>query len=215
MVRAAAGSYAPRAASGRAGRRGYSAREDTFSLMKPGMQERNSDTLQVRVNERIHFSPVRLIDEDGQQLGVVPVEEALQIAQTKGLDLVEVASDARPVVCRIMDFGRYRYEQQKRAAAAKKKQHVIEIKQIKYRPAIDDHDFDTKTGKVRDFLSEGHKVRVTVMYRRREMRRPEIGEAVLQRVVDSVKDVGQEEGSSRVAMGRDLSVTIAPTKKKE
>ncbi len=187
-------------------------REEGTERLKPGMQERNSDTLQVRVNDRIKFSPVRLIDEEGGQLGVVPVEEALQIAQSRGLDLVEVAPDARPVVCRIMDFGRYRYEQQKRQAAAKKKQHVIEIKQIKYRPAIDDHDFDTKTGKVRAFLGEGHKVRVTVMFRRREMRRPEIGEAVLQRVVESVKDVGQEEGASRVAMGRDLSVTLAPKK---
>ena len=182
-------------------------------MNRPGVPERNSDTLQVRVNERIHFSPVRLIDEDGQQLGVVPIEEALSVAQQRGLDLVEGAPDARPVVCRIMDFGRYRYEQQKRAAAARRKQHVIEIKQIKYRPAIDDHDFDTKTGKVRQFLTEGHKVRVTVMFRRREMRRPEIGEQVLQRVVETVKDVGQEEGASRVAMGRDLSVTLAPIKK--
>lgn len=181
--------------------------------LRPGTPERNSDALQVRVNERIHFSPVRLIGEDGEQLGVVPVEEALQIARSKGLDLVEVASDARPVVCRIMDFGRYRYEQAKRAAAAKRKQHVIEIKQIKYRPAIDDHDFDTKTSKVRNFLAEGHKVRVTVMYRRREMRRPEIGEQVLQRVIETCKDVGQEEGASRMAMGRDLSVTLAPLKK--
>lgn len=172
-----------------------------------------SELPQVRVNERIHISPVRLIDETGQQVGVVPVEEALSIAQSRGLDLVEVAPDARPVVCRIMDFGRYRYEQQKRAAAARKKQHVIEVKQIKYRPAIDDHDFDTKTNKVKEFLSDGHKVRVTVMFRRRELRRPEIGEAVLQRVVESVKEVGVEEGGSRMNTGRDLSVTLAPSKK--
>ncbi len=182
-------------------------------MNRPAIPERNSDTLQVRVNERIHFSPVRLIDEEGRQLGVVPIEEALSIAQQRGLDLVEVAADARPVVCRIMDFGRYRYEQQKRAAAARRKQHVIEVKQIKYRPAIDDHDFDTKTNKVRQFLQDGHKVRVTVMFRRREMRRPEIGEAVLERVVDSVKDIGFEESASRIAMGRDLSVTLAPLRK--
>ncbi len=182
-------------------------------MNRPAIPERNSDTLQVRVNERIHFSPVRLIDEEGRQLGVVPIEEALSIAQQRGLDLVEVAADARPVVCRIMDFGRYRYEQQKRAAAARRKQHVIEVKQIKYRPAIDDHDFDTKTNKVRQFLQDGHKVRVTVMFRRREMRRPEIGEAVLERVVDPVKDVGFEESASRIAMGRDLSVTLAPLRK--
>lgn len=184
-------------------------------MNRPAIPERNSDALQVRVNERIHFSPVRLIDEEGRQLGVVPIEEALSVAQQRGLDLVEVAPDARPVVCRIMDFGRYRYEQQKRAAAARRKQHVIEVKQIKYRPAIDDHDFETKTGKVRQFLQDGHKVRVTVMFRRREMRRPEIGEAVLERVVDGVKDVGVEEGSSRIAMGRDLSVTLAPLRKEK
>ncbi len=137
------------------------------------------------------------------------------MAQERGLDLVEVAPDARPVVCRIMDFGRFRFEQQKKARAASKKQHTVEIKQIKYRPAIDDHDFETKTKKVRDFLSEGHKVRVTVMFRRRDMRRPENGQRVLQQVIDTVQDVGQVEDRSRMDTGRDLSVTIAPAKKAE
>ncbi|MCU0222508.1 MAG: translation initiation factor IF-3 [Acidobacteria bacterium] len=182
--------------------------------MSPEHQERH-DLPQVRINERIHFSPVRLIDEEGGQVGIVPVEDALRMAQERGLDLVEVAPDARPVVCRIMDFGRFRFEQQKKARAASKKQHTVEIKQIKYRPAIDDHDFETKTKKVRDFLSEGHKVRVTVMFRRRDMRRPENGQRVLQQVIDTVQDVGQVEDRSRMDTGRDLSVTIAPAKKAE
>lgn len=173
------------------------------------------DTSQARINERIHFTPVRLIDENGGQVGIVPVEEALAMAQARGLDLVEVAADARPVVCRIMDYGRYRYEQQKKAQAARKKQHQVEIKQIKYRPAIDDHDFDTKTAKVKSFLEEGHKVRVTVMFRWRDMRRPENGEMVLQRVIDDCKDAGAPEGGSRAMAGRDLVVTLAPHPKKE
>lgn len=181
-------------------------------MNRPETTERH-ETPQVRINERIHFSPVRLIDEEGNQVGIVPVDEALSLAQQRGLDLVEVAPDARPVVCRIMDFGRYRYEQQKKAAAARKKQHQVEIKQIKYRPAIDDHDFETKTRKVREFLDEGHKVRVTVMFRRRDLRRPENGEIVLQRVIETVQDIGQVEDRSRLNTGRDLSVTIAPGRK--
>ncbi len=182
--------------------------------MSPEYQDRN-ELPQVRINERIHFSPVRLIDEEGGQVGIVAVEDALRMAQERGLDLVEVAPDARPVVCRIMDFGRYRFEQQKKARAASKKQHTVEIKQIKYRPAIDDHDFETKTNKVRAFLADGHKVRVTVMFRRRDMRRPENGARVLQHVIDSVQDLGQVEDRSRQDTGRDLSVTIAPAKKPE
>ncbi|RMF76080.1 MAG: translation initiation factor IF-3 [Acidobacteria bacterium] len=178
-----------------------------------GPQERQEP--QVRINERIRISPVRLIDENGQQVGVVPVEQAREAAREKGLDLVEVAPDARPPVCRIMDYGRFRYEQQKKAQAARKKQHQVEVKQIKYRPAIDDHDFETKTSKVRKFLEEGHKVRVTVMFRRRDMRRPENGEIVLDRVIEAIRDVGQPEDRSRQMLGRDLSVTIFPLKKRQ
>jgi translation initiation factor IF-3 len=169
----------------------------------------------VRINEMIRISPVRLIDENGAQVGVVPVEEALQSARERGLDLVEVAANARPIVCRIMDYGRYRYEQQKKAQAARKKQHQVEIKQIKYRPAIDEHDFDTKTAKVIRFLDQGHKVRVTVMFRKREMRRPEAGEQVLDRVIEAVKEHGVPEERSRQMAGRDLSVTLNPVKKAE
>jgi len=165
-----------------------------------------------RTNRQIRISPVRLIDENGAQVGVVPVEEALEIAMSRGLDLVEVAADARPIVCRIMDYGRFNYEQQKKAQAAKRKQHQVEIKQIKYRPAIDGHDFDTKTNKVITFLGKGHKVRVTIMFRKREMRRPETGEQVLDRVIETVKEFGLPEDRSRQMMGRDLSVTLAPVK---
>jgi translation initiation factor IF-3 len=190
------------------------AQEERESRMRRfGIPERQEP--QVRINERIRISPVRLIDENGQQVGVIPIEEAQEAARTRGMDLVEVAPDARPVVVRIMDYGRYRYEQQKKASAAKRKQHQVEIKQIKYRPAIDGHDFDTKTSKVRKFLEEGHKVRVTVMFRRRDMRRPENGEIVLDRVVEAIQDVGQPEDRSRQMMGRDLSLTLAPHKKPE
>lgn len=191
----------------------FGAKENAKTRMRrPGIMDRQGPP-KVRINRMIRISPVRLIDENGEQVGVVPVEEALSIAQSKGLDLVEVAADARPIVCRIMDYGRYNYEQQKKAQAAKKKQHQVEIKQIKYRPAIDEHDFETKTGKVIKFLDQGHKVRVTIMFRKREMRRPEIGEMVLDRVIEAVKEYGQPEDRSRQMMGRDLSVTLAPVKK--
>ncbi|UCF66344.1 MAG: translation initiation factor IF-3 [Acidobacteriota bacterium] len=182
-------------------------------MRRPYIQDRSEP--QVRINENIRISPIRVIDENGEQVGVIDTEEARQMARQRGLDLVEVAPDARPPVCKIMDYGRFRYEQQKKAQAARKKQHHVEIKQIKYRPAIDDHDFDTKTGKVRKFLGEGHKVRVTIMYRKREMRRPEIGEMVLDRVIEATKDIGVVEDQSRQMAGRDLSLTLSPLKAKK
>ncbi|MCK5379347.1 MAG: translation initiation factor IF-3, partial [Acidobacteria bacterium] len=116
-----------------------------------------------------------MIDEEGEQVGVVPVDEALQMARSKGLDLVEVAATSRPIVCKIMDYGRFRYEQEKKAREAKRHQTQIEVKEVKYRPNINIHDFDTKTRLARKFLDKGKHVKVTIMFRRREMRRPENG----------------------------------------
>jgi translation initiation factor IF-3 len=168
----------------------------------------------VRINERIRLSPVRLIDDDGSQVGVVPVEEALQRARDKGLDLVEVAANSRPIVCKIMDYGRFRYEQEKKAREAKKQQHQIDIKEVKYRPNINIHDFETKTNRARKFLEQGKHVKVTIMFRMREMRRPENGYEILRRVREELQDVAKmEREPSKELEGRDLTMILRPAKK--
>ena len=137
----------------------------------------------------IRISPVRVITNTGEQLGVLPIEEALAAAQERGLDLVEVAPMARPPVVKIMDYGKYKFEEAKAARAAKKKQHVIQIKEVKYRPGIDDHDFDFKTRHAREFLTEGNKVKVTMMFRGRQIAHLEFGKAVIDRVATSLADI--------------------------
>jgi translation initiation factor IF-3 len=157
----------------------------------------------------IRISPVRVIDSDGTQLGVLPVEEALARAQERGLDLVEVAATARPPVVKIMDYGKYKFEEAKAARAAKKKQHVIKLKEVKFRPGVDDHDFEFKTRHAREFLVEGNKVKVTMMYRGRQLAHPELGKAVLDRVAESVADVGKIEMEPKLE-GRNMTMVLAP-----
>src|SRR5689334_22090387 len=135
-----------------------------FSLGRFGIQD---TTKRVRVNRQIRISPVRVIGADGSQLGILEVDSALRMAEELGLDLVEVAATARPPVVRIMDYGKYKFEMAKQARVAKKKQHIIELKEVKFRPGIDDHDFDTKTRHARRFLEEKNKVKVTMMFRGR------------------------------------------------
>jgi len=166
----------------------------------------------VRINERIRLSPVRLIDDDGAQLGVVPVDEALDRARSKGLDLVEVAGNTRPIVCKIMDYGRFRYEQEKKAREAKRQQHQVDIKEVKYRPNINQHDFDTKTNRARKFLDQGKHVKVTIMFRMREMRRPENGFELLQRVADALADIANVDRMPTKLEGRDLVMVLRPRK---
>ena len=168
---------------------------------------------QVRINERIRLSPVRLIDEEGEQVGVLPVDEALKLAKEKGLDLVEVAATSRPIVCKIMDYGRFRYEQEKKAREAKKQQHQVEVKEVKYRPNINIHDFDTKTRRARKFLEQGKHVKVTIMFRMREMRRPENGFDLLRRVAEDLADVAKVDYMPNRLEGRDLTMVIRPAKK--
>jgi translation initiation factor IF-3 len=163
----------------------------------------------VRVNRQIRISPVRLIGADGQQVGVVPVEEALRAAEERGLDLVEVAPMARPPVVKIMDYGKYRFEQAKAARAAKKKQHVIQVKEVKYRPNISDHDFEFKTRHAREFLEEGNKVKLTLMFRGRQVTHPELGREVLDRVYEEVKDIAKIETASKLE-GRNMTMVLAP-----
>ncbi|MGK7311233.1 MAG: translation initiation factor IF-3 [Candidatus Longimicrobiales bacterium M2_2A_002] len=163
-----------------------------------------------RVNEDIRISPIRLIDEEGEQVGIVPLDEAREKAAQAGLDLVEVAPRARPPVVRIMDWGKYQYEQQKAAKEAKKKQHTYELKEVKFRPKTDDHDMDFKVRNARRFLKNGKHVRITVRFRRREMRRPENGQKVLDEVAERLEDVGTVASRDRKLDGRTLQMTIEP-----
>ena len=143
----------------------------------------------VRTNERIRVRDVRVIDETGQQLGIMPPPQALAIARQKGLDLVEISPTAVPPVCRIMDFGKYQYQEQKRSREAKKHQRVIEVKEIKFRPKVDEHDYDFKKKHIERFLSEGDKVKATIFFRGREMAHPEIGRRILERLI---ADLGEQ-----------------------
>lgn len=137
------------------------------------------------------------------------MEEALRAAEERGLDLVEVAPMARPPVVKIMDYGKYRFEQAKAARAAKKKQHVIQVKEVKYRPNISDHDFEFKTRHAREFLEEGNKVKLTLMFRGRQVTHPELGQEVLERVYDEVKDIAKIETASKLE-GRNMTMVLAP-----
>jgi translation initiation factor IF-3 len=171
------------------------------------------DAPQVRINERIRLSPVRLVDEEGNQVGVLPVDEALKLAKEKGLDLVEVSATSRPIVCKIMDYGRFRYEQEKKAREAKKQQHSVEIKEVKYRPNINIHDFETKTKQARKFLDQGKHVKVTIMFRMREMRRPENGFELLRRIAEELDDIAKVDRMPTKLEGRDLTMVMRPQKK--
>jgi translation initiation factor IF-3 len=151
-----------------------------------------------RVNERIRVREVRVIDDTGQQLGIMPPQQALTIARQKGLDLVEVSATAVPPVCRIMDFGRYQYLEQKRARQAKKHQKTIEIKEIKFRPKVDEHDYQFKKKHIERFLLDGDKVKATVFFRGREMAHPEYGRRILERLVAELGEVAIAETMPRL-----------------
>jgi translation initiation factor IF-3 len=161
------------------------------------------------VNRQIRISPVRVIAPDGSQLGILEVDVALARAQEEGLDLVEVAPMARPPVVRIMDYGKFKFEQAKQARLAKKKQHVILLKEVKYRPGIDDHDFQTKTRHARRFLEEGNKVKVTMMFRGRQVAHPELGKDVLDRVANELADLGKIETDAKLE-GKNMTMILAP-----
>ncbi len=161
------------------------------------------------MNRQIRISPVRVIAPDGSQLGILEVDVALARAQEEGLDLVEVAPTARPPVVRIMDYGKFKFEQAKQARLAKKKQHVILLKEVKYRPGIDDHDFDTKTRHARRFLEEGNKVKVTMMFRGRQVAHPELGKEVLDRVANELAEIGKIETDAKLE-GKNMTMILAP-----
>jgi len=163
----------------------------------------------VRINERIRVREIRVIDDTGQQLGIMPPPQALALARSKGLDLVEISPTAMPPVCRIMDFGKYQYEQQKRARAAKKHQKVIEVKEIKFRPKVDEHDYQFKKKHIERFLSDGDKVKATIFFRGRENAHPEIGRRILDRLVTELGEVAVTESEPQKE-GNQLHTILAP-----
>ena len=154
---------------------------------------------------------LRLIDENGDNVGVVAPDRAMDMAAEAGLALGEISPNAKPPVCKIMDFGKFKYEQQKKANEAKKKQKIIEIKEVKFRPNIDTHDYDVKMRSVHKFLGEGDKVKVTLRFRGREMAHQEIGRELLQRIAGDVEDLGKIEAMPKLE-GRQMTMVVAPAK---
>jgi translation initiation factor IF-3 len=165
-----------------------------------------------RINDRIRARQVRLIGAGGEQLGVKPLPEALNIARESGLDLVEVAANTDPPVCKIMDFGKYKYEQDQRRKESRKKASNVVIKEMKFRPKIDSHDYDTKMKHVERFLEEGSKVKLTIMFRGREMAHPELGRKILEKVAERVAEIAVIESHPKQD-GRNMTMVLNPIRK--
>jgi translation initiation factor IF-3 len=162
-----------------------------------------------RINHRIEAREIRLIDAEGENQGIMPTRQALALAEESGLDLVELSPDAKPPVCKILDYGKFKYQEQKKAAEARKKQKVIEIKEIKMRPMIDDHDYGVKMKAIRRFFDEGDKVKVTLRFRGREMAHQELGQRLLDRVKGDTIEVAKVESEPRFE-GRQIVMVLAP-----
>ena len=163
----------------------------------------------MRVNRQIRARTVRVIGPEGDQLGVVSIMEALKMAEEQGLDLVEVVPNSTPPVCKIIDYGKFRYDQSKREKESKRAQHQIKVKEVKVKPNIDEHDFQTKLRRARQFAEKGYKVKVTCMFRGRQMAHPDVGMAVVKRMCDELSDVVQPESPPKM-LGRSLTTVLAP-----
>ncbi len=164
---------------------------------------------ELRINEQIRVPEVRLIGSDGEQLDVVSIKEAQRMAHEKGLDLVEIAPKGKPPVCKIMDYGKYRFEQSKREKDAKKNQRVIALKEVKLRPNIEDHDFETKAKNGERFLKDGNKVKVTIMFRGREITHPDLGRVLCQRMAERLSEISSVEKPAKVE-GRNMTMILVP-----
>ncbi|MCQ2374093.1 MAG: translation initiation factor IF-3 [Phascolarctobacterium sp.] len=167
----------------------------------------------MRINEEIRAREIRVVVDGGEQLGIMSSREALQIAAERHLDLVEISPNAKPPVCKIMDFGKYRYEQQKREKEARKKQKTFDIKEVKLRPGIEQHDFEVKLKNAVRFLEDGDKVKVTIMFRGRELSHPELGEVLLNRMADEMKELAVVERVPKLE-GKNMIMIVAPKPKK-
>jgi len=167
----------------------------------------------LRINEEIRAREVRLVSEGGEQLGIVPLTEALHIAAEKSLDLVEIAPNAKPPVCKLMDYGKYKYEQAKREKEARKKQKVVEVKEVKLRPNIEAHDFETKARSVQRFLNSGDKVKVTIMFRGREITHPDQGKMLCLKLAEFLNEQAVIEREPKVE-GRNMIMILSPVTNK-
>ena len=163
---------------------------------------------QVRINRAIRVKEVRVIDPEGKQLGILPIFEALRVAASFELDLVEVSPKSEPPVCRIMDYGKFKYQQQKKAHDAKKKQAVIHLKEVKMRPKTEEHDFQFKLRHIESFLKEGSKIKVTVVFRGRELAHPDLGRNMVNRIVEGIKEFGKVEQEAKFE-GRNFVTILA------
>ncbi|WP_036179166.1 translation initiation factor IF-3 [Palleronia rufa] len=164
-----------------------------------------------RVNDRIRAAEIRLIGAEGENVGVVTPDRGMELAEAVGLDLVEISPNATPPVCKIMDFGKFKYEQQKRESEARKKQKTIEVKEVKFRPNTDTHDYDVKMRNVFKFLENGDKVKITLRFRGREMAHQNLGRELLERVADDTKDIGKVENFPKME-GRQMVMMIGPSR---
>lgn len=167
----------------------------------------------MRINRQIRAPKVRVIDSVGKQVGILSIQEAQTLADAAGLDLVEIAPTAKPPVCKIIDYGKYRYQVTKKEKESKKAQVQVKVKEIKVKPNTDDNDLRVKINHAREFVQKGNKVRLTCMFRGREMQHPEFGTRIIQKIIDSLADIATPEAPLK-QMGRSLSVVIAPGKKK-
>ncbi|MGL5207259.1 MAG: translation initiation factor IF-3 [Acidaminococcaceae bacterium] len=163
----------------------------------------------MRINEEIRAREVRVVADEGEQLGIMSGRDALNLALERHMDLVEIAPNAKPPVCRIMDYGKYRYEQQKREKEARKKQKTFDIKEVKLRPGIEDHDFDVKFKNAVRFLEDGDKVKVTIMFRGRELSHPELGEVLLTKMAKRLEDLAVVERAAKLE-GKNMIMIVAP-----
>ncbi len=169
--------------------------------------------MNLRINRQIRAPRVRVIGADGLQVGVLLIKEALTMAEEAHLDLVEIAPSAEPPVCKIIDYGKYRYDQTKREKESKKSQHQVKVKEVKLKPNIDEHDFLTKQKQAKQFIEKGNKVKVTCSFRGREMAYPELGEKIVKRMCEGLEDIAQAESPLKM-MGRSLIVVLAPAPQK-
>jgi len=180
---------------------------------RPAIAAPSHNNHEPRINERIRAREVRLVGPDGEQVGIKPLPEALTFARQLDLDLVEVADKANPPVCRVMDYGKYKYEAAQKAKESRRKSTNVVVKEMKYRPKIGGGDFETKTKKVEKFLGEGHKVKITIMFRGREVAHPELGKKILDHVAEEIAHVGRVEVYPKLDGPRNMIMVLGPDKK--
>ncbi|WP_141996285.1 translation initiation factor IF-3 [Amycolatopsis cihanbeyliensis] len=190
---------------------GTRSKTGTWSKQRDTSDQGGPISSETRINDRIRVPEVRLVGPNGEQVGIVRIEDALRLAQESDLDLVEVAPQARPPVCKLMDFGKFKYESAQKARESRRNQQLTVIKEQKLRPKIDQHDYETKKGHVSRFLAAGNKVKVTIMFRGREQSRPELGFRLLQKLADDVAELGFIESNPKQD-GRNMIMVLAPHK---